>query len=72
MILVKASDSDDVYDAEPGQDNDLQSAVDKFKVMTWLWQALVDDFMYKNSYGHRSFIVQEEENEMGDFGTSGH
>lgn len=66
LVIVASKNSKMVYDAEPGEINNINSAIQKFRVMAWLWQAFTDDQMYKNGFGHRSFRLDETERVAGE------
>ena len=67
LVVVAGSDSELVYDVEPGEVNDYDSAVKKYRVMVWLWQAFIDDQIYKRGLGHRSFRLDETELIDGEY-----
>ncbi|CAF1510497.1 unnamed protein product [Rotaria sordida] len=67
--MVVAKDSQLVYDTEPGEVNNLESAKWKSRTMAWLWQAFTDDQIYKrnSNSGHRCFRLDETELINGEY-----
>jgi hypothetical protein len=67
--MVVAKDSKLVYDTEPGEVNNLESAKWKYRTMAWLWQAFTDDQIYKrnSNSGHRCFRLDETELINGEY-----
>ncbi|CAF1285396.1 unnamed protein product [Adineta steineri] len=69
LVMVVAKDSKLVYDAEPGEVNNLESAKWKYRTMAWLWQSFTDDQIYKrnSNSGHRCFRLDETELINGEY-----
>ncbi|CAF1393687.1 unnamed protein product [Rotaria sp. Silwood1] len=69
LVMVVANDSKLVYDTEPGEVNNLESAKWKYRTMAWLWQAFTDDQIYKrnSNSGHRCFRLDETELINGEY-----
>ncbi|CAF3877358.1 unnamed protein product [Rotaria sordida] len=69
LVMVVAKDSQLVYDTEPGEVNNLESAKWKYRTMAWLWQAFTDDQIYKrnSNSGHRCFRLDETELINGEY-----
>ena len=63
MILL-GSDSPGTYDAAPErinrEGNGLETAIKKYKMTAYLWQAFTGEQMQRNSFGRRCFRLEEE------------
>jgi len=59
-----ARDSDETYDAVPErkqrEGNGLETAIRKFKMAAYLWQAFTGEQMNRNNFGRRCFRIEEE------------
>jgi hypothetical protein len=64
LVLLLGSDSDGTYDAVPErkqrEGNGLGTAIKKFKMAAYLWQAFTGEQMNRNSFGRRVFRFEEE------------
>jgi hypothetical protein len=64
LVILMGSDSPGTYDAVPAQiekeGNGLESAIRKFRMAAYLWQAFTAEQMYRNKLGRRVFRMEEE------------
>lgn len=63
MVLL-GKDSDGTYDAVPEraerEGNGLETAIRKYRMAAYLWQAFTGEQMYRNNFGRRCFRLEEE------------
>ncbi|KAL8690499.1 MAG: hypothetical protein Q9224_004393, partial [Gallowayella concinna] len=64
LVILLAKDSPGTFDAVPErvnrEGNDLQTALRKFRMAAYLWQAFTGEQMYRNGFGRRCFRFDEE------------
>ncbi|KAK7437832.1 hypothetical protein CaCOL14_002329 [Colletotrichum acutatum] len=64
LAIVVAKDSSETFDAVPTrierEGNDLETAVRKFRMAAYLWQAFTAEQMWRNKLGRRVFRFEEE------------
>ncbi len=64
LVILLAKDSPVKYDAVPEriqkEGNGLDTAIRKFRMAAYLWQAFTGEQMYRNSFGRRCFRFEEE------------
>ncbi|OZJ03266.1 hypothetical protein BZG36_04908 [Bifiguratus adelaidae] len=49
------------FDAPPNRNysNDLETAIQKFRMAAYMWQAFCSEQLYRNGFGHRTFRLHE-------------
>ncbi|KAL4956831.1 jacalin-like lectin domain-containing protein [Aspergillus filifer] len=64
LVLLLGSDSDGTFDAVPEkaqrEGNDLETAIRKYRMAAYLWQAFTGEQMFRNNFGRRCFRFEEE------------
>jgi len=64
LVILLGKDSPGTFDAVPErkqrEGNDLETAVRKFRMAAYLWQAFTGEQMYRNGFGRRCFRFEEE------------
>lgn len=64
LAIVLAKDSPGTFDAVPArierEGNGLDTAVRKFRMAAYLWQAFTAEQMWRNKFGRRAFRFEEE------------
>ncbi|EKD15114.1 metallopeptidase [Drepanopeziza brunnea f. sp. 'multigermtubi' MB_m1] len=64
LVVLMAKDSPGTYDACPQrverEGNGLETAIKKFRMAAYLWQAFTAEQMYRNKFGRRCWRVEEE------------
>ncbi|KAI4187566.1 MAG: hypothetical protein L6R41_002711 [Letrouitia leprolyta] len=64
LVILLGKDSTGTFDAVPErihrEGNDLDTAVRKFRMAAYLWQAFTGEQMYRNGFGRRCFRFEEE------------
>jgi hypothetical protein len=64
LVLLLGSDSPGTFDATPARQekegNGVDTAVRKYRMAAYLWQALTAEQMYRNKLGRRTFRMEEE------------
>jgi hypothetical protein len=64
LVVLLGKDSDGTYDAVPEraerEGNDLQTAIRKYRMAAYLWQAFTGEQMFRNNFGRRCFRFEEE------------
>ncbi|KAL8745349.1 MAG: hypothetical protein Q9190_002510 [Brigantiaea leucoxantha] len=64
LVILLGKDSPGTFDAVPErtsrEGNDLVTAVQKFRMAAYLWQAFTGEQMYRNGFGRRCFRFEEE------------
>ena len=64
LIVLLAKDSPETFDAVPArvekEGNGLETAIRKFRMAAYLWQAFTAEQMYRNKLGRRVFRMEEE------------
>ena len=64
LVILLGKDSPGTYDAVPErvqrEGNGLDTAVRKYKMAAYLWQAFTAEQMYRNGFGRRCFRFEEE------------
>ncbi|KAF9873614.1 zinc metalloproteinase [Colletotrichum karsti] len=64
LAILVAKDSPETFDAVPArverEGNDLDTAVRKFRMAAYLWQAFTAEQMWRNKLGRRVFRFEEE------------
>ena len=64
LAILLAKDSPETFDAVPArlerEGNGLETAVQKFRMAAYLWQAFTAEQMWRNKLGRRSFRFDEE------------
>lgn len=64
LAIVLAKDSPGTFDAVPNrtekEGNGLETAVKKFRMAAYLWQAFTSEQMWRNKLGRRTFRFEEE------------
>ncbi|RDW73864.1 hypothetical protein BP5796_07306 [Coleophoma crateriformis] len=64
LVILLGKDSPGTFDAVPAriekEGNDLESAIRKFRMAAYLWQAFTAEQMFRNKLGRRVFRMEEE------------
>ena len=64
LVILLAKDSPETFDAVPErkqrEGNGLETAIRKYKMAAYLWQAFTGEQMNRNSFGRRCFRFEEE------------
>lgn len=64
LAIILAKDSPGVYDAVPErvqrEGNELGTAVRKYRMAAYLWQAFTGEQMHRNGFGRRNYRYEEE------------
>ncbi|TVY73332.1 putative zinc metalloproteinase [Lachnellula suecica] len=64
LVVLLAKDSPATFDAVPArierEGNGLETAIRKFRMAAYLWQAFTAEQMYRNKLGRRAFRMEEE------------
>lgn len=64
LVILLAKDSPATFDAVPAriekEGNGLETAIKKFRMAAYLWQAFTAEQMYRNKLGRRVFRIEEE------------
>ena len=64
LVILMGRDSEGTFDAVPErkqrEGNGLETAVRKFKMAAYLWQAFTGEQMNRNNFGRRCFRLEEE------------
>ena len=64
LVILLGKDSPGVFDTVPErkqrEGNDLNTAVRKFRMAAYLWQAFTGEQMFRNGFGRRCFRFEEE------------
>lgn len=64
LVILLGKDSPGIYDAAPDkinrEGNGLDTAIRKFKMSAYLWQAFTGEQMNRNGFGRRCFRFEEE------------
>ncbi|CAG8972904.1 hypothetical protein HYALB_00001324 [Hymenoscyphus albidus] len=64
LVIMLAKDSPGTFDAVPArierEGNGLDTAIKKFRMAAYLWQAFTAEQMYRNKLGRRVFRMEEE------------
>ena len=64
LVILLGKDSPGTYDAVPErkqrEGNNLDTAIRKFRMAAYLWQAFTGEQMYRHSFGRRCFRFEEE------------
>lgn len=64
MVILLGSDSPGTYDAVPGriekEGNGIETAIKKYRMAGYLWQAFTAEQMHRNKLGRRTFRFDEE------------
>lgn len=64
LVILLGKDSPGTYDAVPErkqrEGNDLQTAIRKFRMAAYLWQAFTGEQMNRSGFGRRCFRFEEE------------
>ena len=64
LVILLAQDSPETYDAVPErvqrEGNGLATAIRKFRMAAYLWQAFTGEQMNRNNFGRRCFRFEEE------------
>ena len=64
LVILLGSDSPATFDAVPErkqrEGNGLDTAIRKFRMAAYLWQAFTGEQMYRNGFGRRCFRFEEE------------
>ncbi|MCJ1471423.1 hypothetical protein MMC13_000062, partial [Lambiella insularis] len=64
LVLLLGKDSPGTFDAVPEriqrEGNDLDTAIRKFRMAAYLWQAFTGEQMHRNGFGRRCFRFEEE------------
>ncbi|KAH6677527.1 zinc metallo protein-like proteinase [Halenospora varia] len=64
LVVLLGKDSPGTYDAVPAriekEGNGLETAIRKFRMMAYLWQAFTAEQMFRNKLGRRTFRMEEE------------
>ncbi|KAI4278980.1 MAG: hypothetical protein LQ337_000587 [Flavoplaca oasis] len=64
LVILLGRDSPGTFDAVPErvrrEGNDLDTALRKFRMAAYLWQAFTGEQMYRNGFGRRCFRFEEE------------
>jgi len=64
LVVLLGSDSPGTFDAVPErvqrEGNGIETAIRKFRMAAYLWQAFTGEQMYRNGFGRRCFRFEEE------------
>lgn len=64
LVVLLGKDSDGTYDAVPErverEGNGLETAIRKYRMAAYLWQAFTGEQMFRNNLGRRCFRFEEE------------
>ncbi|KAL9615565.1 MAG: hypothetical protein Q9167_000078 [Letrouitia subvulpina] len=64
LVILLGKDSPGIFDAVPEriqrEGNGLTTAVQKYRMAAYLWQAFTGEQMYRNGFGRRCFRFEEE------------
>ena len=64
LVILLGRDSPGTFDAVPErkqrEGNDIETAIRKFRMAAYLWQAFTGEQMYRNAFGRRCFRFEEE------------
>lgn len=64
LAILVAKDSPETFDAVPArierEGNGLETAIRKFRMTAYLWQAFTAEQMWRNKFGRRTFRFEEE------------
>lgn len=64
LVILLGKDSAGTYDAVPRrkhqEGNGLETAIRKYKMAAYLWQAFTGEQMFRNNFGRRCFRFEEE------------
>jgi len=64
LVILLAKDSPETFDAVPErvqrEGNGLETAIRKFRMAAYLWQAFTGEQMHRNGFGRRCFRFEEE------------
>ncbi|PGH18904.1 hypothetical protein AJ80_04323 [Polytolypa hystricis UAMH7299] len=60
LAIILGKDSDGTVDANPDNQTDLSTAISKFRMAAYLWQAFTGEQMFRNNFGRRCFRLEEE------------
>ncbi|KAI1498432.1 putative peptidase family-domain-containing protein [Biscogniauxia marginata] len=64
LAILLAKDSPETFDAVPArverEGNNLETAIRKFRMAVYLWQAFTAEQMWRNKFGRRVFRFEEE------------
>ena len=64
LVILMGRDSEGTFDAVPErkqrEGNGLETAIRKFKMAAYLWQAFTGEQMNRNNFGRRCFRLEEE------------
>ncbi|KAL2866967.1 zinc metalloproteinase family protein [Aspergillus lucknowensis] len=64
LVILLGKDSDGTFDAVPErkqrEGNDLETAIRKYRMAAYLWQAFTGEQMFRNNAGRRCFRFEEE------------
>ncbi|KAL2809811.1 putative peptidase family-domain-containing protein [Aspergillus granulosus] len=64
LVILLGKDSDGTFDAVPErkqrEGNDLETAIRKYRMAAYLWQAFTGEQMFRNNLGRRCFRLEEE------------
>jgi hypothetical protein len=64
LVILLGKDSPGTFDAVPAriekEGNGLETAIRKFRMAAYLWQAFTAEQMYRNKFGRRVFRIEEE------------
>lgn len=64
LVILLAKDSPATFDATPArivnEGNGLETAIQKFRMAAYLWQAFTAEQMWRNKLGRRVFRMEEE------------
>jgi hypothetical protein len=64
LVLILGKDSPGTYDAVPErmqrEGNGLETAIRKYRMAAYLWQAFTGEQMHRNGFGRRCFRFEEE------------
>ena len=64
LVMLLGKDSDGTFDAVPErvqrEGNGLETAMKKYRMAAYLWQAFTGEQMFRNSFGRRCFRFEEE------------
>jgi hypothetical protein len=64
LVILLGKDSEETFDAVPErkqrEGNDLDTAIRKYRMAAYLWQAFTGEQMFRNNLGRRCFRFEEE------------
>ena len=64
LVILMGTDSPGTFDSVPEriqrEGNDLETAIRKYRMAAYLWQAFTGEQMYRNGFGRRCFRFEEE------------